>query len=121
MEKKKTRNKSRKSSRKNRSSILGFQVTDHCLKQMQLRGIDEMLVSLCLAKGKPKRIRQRQIGVLALSLGIPQLNEAIHSGYACPKSLASAIEFVVVTKGRLVITAYLRWGDWGICLNKKIN
>lgn len=92
--------------------ILGYHATDHFLEQIRMRGIDAMLVSLCLAKGKAKGKARK--GVLELSLGSDSLSNAIQEGYLALEELTFVYEFVVVCRQRKLITAYLRRGDFGI-------
>ncbi len=94
--------------------IMGYRKTPHFQDQLELRGIDEMLVSLCIAKGRRHDARMRQKGVLALRLDHRQIVEAVLAGYVDPGNLGGVTAMFVVIKGKWLITVYFCRGDWGI-------
>ncbi len=94
---------------------MGYRKTPHFQDQLELRGIDEMLVSLCIAKGRRHDARMRQKGVLALRLDHRQIVEAVLAGYVDPGNLGGVTAMFVVIKGQVADHGLFlpgRLGNW---------
>lgn len=89
--------------------ILGYVATHHFERQMLDRGIDGMLVSLCLAKGRVKRTKNPRVKVFTADQRL--LGRTVDAGYLEADVIQGVLWVAVVAKNRRLITTYLRRGD----------
>ena len=93
-------------------TILNFKCTPHFLERIKIRRIDPFIISLCLAEGKKIKLKKKKVKYV---LSAEQIKDAIKQGYINPLDYKALDRLVVIARGKILITAYKKLSDMGIC------
>jgi hypothetical protein len=91
--------------------ILNYKKSPHFEERLRARHIDPFLVSLCLGKGvaMPKRSQR-----VEFTLSKECIMNAITQGYILAGDCLCITSLTVVTRRRMLITVFAKFGDTGI-------
>lgn len=93
------------------SVILNYKQSQHFKERVAQRQIDPFLVSMCLVKGRIKRMQKNKV---EFTLSKETIIQAIEQGYILTRDCLGLTSLTVVTKKNILITAFAKFGDTGI-------
>ena len=93
------------------NSILNYNQTTHFAERLNQRQIDPFLVSMCLIKGRIKKMKKNKI---EFTLSKESIMQAIEQGYMLARDCLGITSLTVVTRKNILITAFVKFGDTGI-------
>ena len=99
------------------SYILNYKKSQHFEERLKQRQIDPFLVSMCLTKGCMKRMNKNKI---EYTLFKDSILKTIDQGYILACDCLNVISLTVVTRDKLLITVFAKFGDTGVN-NQKDN
>lgn len=91
--------------------ILNYKQSLHFNERLIQRQIDPFLISMCLVKGAMKPTGRYKV---EYTLSKERIIQAIDQGYVLTMDCLWITSFTVVTKGDILITVFVKFGDMGI-------